>query len=84
MLLRPRPLFAEKLKINEVAEAYAGVRPIVSSEQKVESLSKANRESTIETIGNLTNVFGGKWTSAMRLGNMVSEKIIKSKEKTPC
>lgn len=77
-------VFAEKLKINEGAEAYAGVRPIVSSEQKVESLSKANRESTIETIGNLTNVFGGKWTSAMRLGNMVSEKILKSKEKIPC
>lgn len=51
-------VFTAKLKINEAAEAYAGVRPIVSLEQKVESLSKANRESTIETIENLTNVFG--------------------------
>lgn len=77
-------VFAKKLKTDAVAETYAGVRPIVSSEQKVEALSKANRESVIETIGDLTNVFGGKWTSAMRLGNTVSEKIIKSKEKEIC
>ena len=77
-------VFAEKLKTNEVTEVYAGVRPIVSTEQKVEALSKANRESTIETIGDLTSVFGGKWTSAMRLANTVSEKIVKSKEKIPC
>ncbi len=77
-------VFAEKLKTNEVAEVYAGLRPIVSTELKVEALSRATRESTIETIGNLTNVFGGKWTSAMRLGNTVSEKIVKSKEKIPC
>lgn len=70
-------VFAEKLKTNQVTEVYAGVRPIVSTEQKVEALSKANRESSIETMGDLTNVFGGKWTSAMRLENTVSEKFFK-------
>ena len=60
------------------------VRPIVSSKTSLDDLSKATRESAIETIGNLTNVFGGKWTSAMRLGRKVSDQLLKTKERKLC
>jgi glycerol-3-phosphate dehydrogenase len=66
----------KKLYTVDVIKNYAGVRPIVSSNQNIKELSKANREAAIETINNLTNVFGGKWTSAMRLGKIVSNQII--------
>jgi len=73
-----------KIEPNEVRESYAGVRPIVSAETSIIALSKSTRESAIETIGNLTNVFGGKWTSAMRLGQKVSDQLLNTKERKLC
>ena len=43
-------VFTQKLNKKVVMEVYAGARPIVTIEQKVEALSKVSRESTIETI----------------------------------
>lgn len=68
-----------KISVNEVKSTYSGVRPIVSSLKGVDALSKSSRESAIEMIGNLTNVFGGKWTSAMSLGRKVSTQILNAK-----
>ena len=73
-----------KLSPTEVKQSYSGVRPIVSAKTSLDDLSKATRESAIETIGNLTNVFGGKWTSAMRLGQKVSDQILKTRERKLC
>ncbi len=77
-------VFNRKISTIEVRQSYAGVRPIVSSKTSLDALSKATRESAIETIGNLTNVFGGKWTSAMRLGQKVSDQLLKTKERKSC
>ena len=66
----------KRLNRVDVIGTYAGVRPIVSAKQSVQELSKVNREATIWTLNNLINVFGGKWTSAMRLGNMVSNQVM--------
>jgi glycerol-3-phosphate dehydrogenase len=73
-----------KISPIEVKQSYSGVRPIVSAKTSLDDLSKATRDSAIETIGNLTNVFGGKWTSAMRLGQKVSDQILKTKETQLC
>lgn len=69
-------VLSKKICASEVIGAYAGLRPIVSSKQNIKELSKANREAAIETIDDLINVFGGKWTSAMRLGKTVSSHIL--------
>jgi glycerol-3-phosphate dehydrogenase len=68
-------ILKKKLCTTEVIGNYAGVRPIVSSKQNIKELSKANREAAIEEIDDLVNVFGGKWTSAMRLGKSISSHI---------
>lgn len=67
----------KKIALNEVIDSYAGVRSIVSPKQNIQALSRTSREAAIETVGDLTNVYGGKWTSAMRLGMMVSDQILK-------
>lgn len=69
-------VLSKRLDRVDVITSYAGVRPIVSSKQSIKELSKANREAAIETIDDLVNVFGGKWTSAMRLGKMVSNQVM--------
>ena len=69
-------VLVNKIEPHEISSTYAGVRPIVSKKQTINALSKATRESATETIDNLTNVFGGKWTSAMRLGKTVSDQIL--------
>ncbi len=73
-----------KISAIEVKQSYSGVRSIVSAKTSLDDLSKATRESAIETIGSLTNVFGGKWTSAMRLGQKVSDQLLKTKERKLC
>jgi glycerol-3-phosphate dehydrogenase len=70
-----------EISLAEVTHSYSGVRSIVSAKTSLDDLSKATRESAVETIGNLTNVFGGKWTSAMRLGQKVSDQLLKTKER---
>lgn len=68
-------IYKKKIESSEIIGAYAGVRPIVKT-KKIKSFSNANRESLIENINDLTNIFGGKWTSAMRLGEKVSNEIL--------
>lgn len=68
-------VFFNKIERREVLSTFAGVRPIVQKEQGEKCLSKASRESAVEIIGNLINVYGGKWTSAMSLGKSVANKI---------
>lgn len=59
---------------SDVVASYAGLRPIIKTSRK-EELSKASRESKIEKIGSLINVFGGKWTSAMTLGKKILQEM---------
>jgi glycerol-3-phosphate dehydrogenase len=67
----------EPLSVTEVLDKYAGVRPIVSTEAEISKLSKASRDSVFERHGRVVSVFGGKWTSGMRLGETVANIVMR-------
>ena len=56
----------------DIAETFAGVRPLVRSS---ENASRESRECVIETQNRLINVFGGKWTTARALGQAVARVV---------
>ena len=61
---------------SDIESTYSGVRPIVRRRsESLSNLSAASRDSEIEIIDQLINVFGGKWTSARRLGSHVASLI---------
>ena len=65
----------KKIKETDVIDSYSGIRPIVFKRANNKSLSSASRDCQIEKIGSLVNIYGGKWTSAMRLGRRVSMMV---------
>jgi len=61
---------------DRVKAALSGVRPIAKTRQaEVSNMSTASRDSEIEVVDSLINVFGGKWTSARHLGQKVASLI---------
>ncbi|MBT5134358.1 MAG: FAD-dependent oxidoreductase [Halieaceae bacterium] len=58
---------------SDIESSYSGVRPIARRRsESFSNISTASRDSEIEIIDQLINVFGGKWTSARRLGSKVA------------
>ncbi|HKJ87625.1 MAG TPA: FAD-dependent oxidoreductase, partial [Gammaproteobacteria bacterium] len=53
----------------DVAGSFAGVRPLIRSGPEV---NRASREYKVERRGRLVIVYGGKWTTARRLGMEVA------------
>lgn len=59
-----------------VKTTLSGVRPIAKTRQaELSNMSTASRDSEIEIVDSLINVFGGKWTSARHLGHKVAALI---------
>ena len=77
-------VFEEALTATEVSGSYAGLRPIVIGDGHTIDPGSASRDSSVEVIGSLINVFGGKWTSGMRLGRSVAEQVFMYRENNPC
>lgn len=50
-----------KISTEELVVCFSGVRPLIKSTQNP---SKATREWAFERVGNVTHIFGGKWTTA--------------------
>ena len=69
--------FTEKISSSNVQSEYSGLRPIVTSSDGERNLSAASRESKIETIDSLINIYGGKWTSAPSLSKKVLSQVEK-------
>lgn len=66
----------QQIDRSDIESTYSGVRPIVRRRsESLSNLSAASRDSEIEVIDQLINVFGGKWTSARRLGSDVASLI---------
>jgi glycerol-3-phosphate dehydrogenase len=61
--------FCEPLAPADVAETFAGLRPLI---QSAADPGRATREYLIERTGALVNVYGGKWTTARALGRAVA------------
>lgn len=60
----------------QITATLSGVRPIATvSDRRFTSMSSASRDSEIEIMNSLINVFGGKWTSARHLGQKVATLI---------
>lgn len=61
---------------DRIKTTLSGVRPIAKTRQaEVSNMSTASRDSEIEVVDSLVNVFGGKWTSARHLGQKVASLI---------
>ncbi len=65
--------FEQRVTSDEILSQYAGLRPLVASNNQ--SASKASREYEIYSSGQLISVFGGKWTTARALGKAVASKV---------
>lgn len=60
----------------QIKTTLSGVRPIAKTRQaELSNMSTASRDSEIEIVDSLINVFGGKWTSARHLGHKVAALI---------
>jgi glycerol-3-phosphate dehydrogenase len=66
----------DSIKLADIIGTYSGIRPIVCSRHKISNVSAANRESSLESIGKVVGIFGGKWTSAVRLGRSVADLVM--------
>lgn len=62
----------KKLNVSDIIGTYSGVRPIVKDKK---DYSKSSRDSLITQNGKLVEVYGGKWTSSIILGEKVGEYI---------
>ncbi len=61
---------------DRIKATLSGVRPIAKKRQsQLSNMSTASRDSEIEVLDSLINVFGGKWTSARHLGQKVAALI---------
>jgi glycerol-3-phosphate dehydrogenase len=59
-----------------ITATLSGVRPIAKARNaQLQNMSRASRDSEIEVVNSLINVFGGKWTSARHLGRKVASVI---------
>jgi glycerol-3-phosphate dehydrogenase len=56
----------------EVIETFSGLRPLIHS---AKDPNRATREYVLQRTGNLLNVFGGKWTTAMALAEKVTQAM---------
>ncbi len=64
--------FEPDVNKQSVISDFAGVRPLLTSE---DSISNASREYRITCDNQLINVFGGKWTTSRALARAVAAKI---------
>ena len=64
---------APALGVADVAQTFAGVRPLIAG--SAPDASAVSRESVLERSDRLLTVFGGKWTTARALGRKVAEAI---------
>jgi len=62
----------QSLREEEVASTFAGVRPLIRSSKDP---GRATREYALERHGALLTVFGGKWTTARALGELVASRV---------
>ena len=62
----------EPLREEDVTSTFAGVRPLIRS---AEDPGRATREYALERHGAVLTVFGGKWTTARALGDLVSARL---------
>ncbi|HRD88171.1 MAG: glycerol-3-phosphate dehydrogenase/oxidase [Candidatus Accumulibacter sp.] len=62
--------FADHRTAADIVDTFAGVRPIVASN---DDISAASRDSVIERRQRLVNVFGGKWTTSRSLAIAVAD-----------
>jgi len=61
--------FRTPLTFGDIVSHYSGLRPLVRS---TGGTSGASREAVVECPGGVVTVYGGKWTTARRLGQRVA------------
>ena len=73
--------FRTPLTRDDIVSHYSGLRPLVRS---TGGTSGASREAVVEAPGGVVTVYGGKWTTARRLGQRVAgvvEQVLDSRRR---
>jgi glycerol-3-phosphate dehydrogenase len=65
--------FAPALSADSIVSDFAGVRPLVASQES--KASAVTRESTLVRQGKTLTIYGGKWTTSRELGLQVATEI---------
>ena len=65
--------FRDRKQAADIAATFAGVRPLIRAGSDP---TRVSREYKLERRGALVTVYGGKWTTARRLGQKVAETLV--------
>jgi len=77
--------YPANLKYENLKHAYAGIRPLVSEENKESSYDASRRHEIIdhkklENLEGLFSVFGGKWTTSRALAEQTIDQVEKTND----
>lgn len=67
----------DKIDSSNIVDKFSGLRPIVKRIYKnnLSNITSANRDAKIEVCNKMLTIYGGKWTSAPSLADLVVKKV---------
>ncbi|CAN5509641.1 glycerol-3-phosphate dehydrogenase [soil metagenome] len=77
--------FATNLDFDDVAGAYAGVRPLISRSDAKKSVDISRKAELYETSSGLITITGGKLTTWRRMAKMTVDRLVEREDReAPC
>jgi glycerol-3-phosphate dehydrogenase len=77
--------FASSLEAGDIAGAYAGVRPLISTGDPRKSVDISRKAELYETSSGMITITGGKLTTWRRMAKMAVDRLVEREARTaPC
>ena len=77
--------FGTELSPGDVAGAYAGVRPLISTGDPKKSVDISRKAELYETSSGMVTITGGKLTTWRRMAKMAVDRLVEREARTaPC
>jgi glycerol-3-phosphate dehydrogenase len=85
LLAAVNEFFATKLARGDLAGAYAGVRPLISTGDSKKSVDISRKAELYETSSGMITITGGKLTTWRRMAKMVVDRLVEREARdAPC
>ena len=85
LLTAASEFFATNLDFDDVAGAYAGVRPLISRSDAKKSVDISRKAELYETSSGLITITGGKLTTWRRMAKMTVDRLVEREDReAPC
>lgn len=85
LLAAVNEFFATKLRRGDLAGAYAGVRPLISSGDSKKSVDISRKAELYETSSGMITITGGKLTTWRRMAKMAVDRLVEREARdAPC